>query len=116
MPRPCCPTGFSPRPPAGSSRPPRSIIPARPTTRRAGHARWLDVSSTIDGAVALQGVLDAEAGPRCAGPLVELARQNLDSGELPRTGGEHPQVHITVPLTSAAGSAESPRRRWRLAR
>jgi len=83
--------------------------------------------------VALQGVLDAEAGAtvlaalkplatragaederpatvRRADALVELARQGLDGGKLPRTGGERPHVHITVPLdalTSAAGSAES---------
>ncbi|HLR94863.1 MAG TPA: DUF222 domain-containing protein, partial [Jiangellaceae bacterium] len=34
----------------------------RRNARRAEHPRWLDVSSTIDGAISLQGVLDAEAG------------------------------------------------------
>src|SRR5699024_4472057 len=93
----------------------------------------------IDGAVSLQGVLDAEAGAtllaalnplatragadderpatvRRADALVELARHGLDSGQLPRTGGERPHVHITVPLdaltvggTTEAGDGGSTR-------
>ncbi|HLR96259.1 MAG TPA: DUF222 domain-containing protein [Jiangellaceae bacterium] len=102
----------------------------RRRARRDEHARWLDVSSTIDGAVALQGVLDAESGAtvlaaltplttrtgpdderpatvRRADALVELARQNLDGGRLPRTGGERPHVHITVPLDAITSAADS---------
>lgn len=92
----------------------------RRAARRRAHSRWLDVATTIDGAVSIQGVLDAESGAtllaalkplaKPAGPddtraattrradaLTELARQALDTGNLPTTANERPHVTITVP-------------------
>jgi hypothetical protein len=83
--------------------------------------RRLHVSSTLDGLVALDGLLDAEAGntvltaiSALAGPgggddprtsaqrradaLVDLARHALDSAELPDTGGERPHINVQVDL------------------
>ena len=83
--------------------------------------RRLHVSSTLDGLVALDGLLDAEAGntvltaiSALAGPgggddprtsaqrradaLVDLARHALDSAELPDTGGDRPHINVQVDL------------------
>jgi hypothetical protein len=97
------------------------------TTEVRGRARldrrglWL--SATYDGMVAVDGLLDPEAGEtvrsallplaRPAGPdddrsaaqrradaLAELARQGLQAGRLPRGGGLRPQVTVTVELAS----------------
>ena len=99
--------------------------------------RRLHVSSTLDGLVALDGLLDAEAGntvltaiSALAGPgggddprtsaqrradaLVELARHALDSAELPDTGGERP--HINVHRRSAGAADRHRRGRPRLHR
>ena len=90
---------------------------------------WL--SSTWEGMVALNGLLDPEAGQtllaaleplarpagatdersgsqRRADALVELARRSLESGRLPQTGGVRPQLTVTVDLDSLL----SPRARW----
>jgi Domain of unknown function (DUF222)/HNH endonuclease len=88
----------------------------------AAHARRrLHLSQTFDGLWALDGLLDAEAGATVwsalaalntpAGPadtrnpaqrradaLVELARTALHGGQLPRAGGEPPQVNLIVDL------------------
>jgi hypothetical protein len=76
--------------------------------------------------VALQGLLDPEAGQtlvaaleplarpanadddrsggqRRADALVELARRTLESGQLPQTGGVRPQLLVTVDLDSLLG-------------
>ena len=94
--------------------------------------RRLHISSSIDGLVMLDGLLDAEAGntvltaiSALAGPgggadsrtsaqrradaLVELARHGLDTAELPDTGGERPHVNVTIDLTAlqnGAGAAD----------
>jgi hypothetical protein len=84
------------------------------------------VGHTVDGMVALQGLLDPEAGQtltaaldpltrpataddarsgdqRRADALVELARRNLEAGQLPQTGGVRPQLHVIVDLDSLLG-------------
>ena len=88
--------------------------------RRHGR-RGLWLASTFEGMVALQGLLDPEAGQtllaaleplarpanaadersgdqRRADALVELARRNLEGGQLPLTGGVRPQLTVTVDL------------------
>jgi hypothetical protein len=85
---------------------------------------WL--SSTWEGMVALNGLLDPEAGQtllaaleplarpasadddrsasqRRADALAELARRNLEAGRLPQTGGVRPQLTVTVDLDSLLG-------------
>ena len=97
----------------------------RQTQRR--HARrglWL--ASTLDNMVAVDGLLEAEAGqillaalepltrphsaadPRSGGQrradaLAELARRTLEGGRLPQTGGVRPQLLVTVDLDSLQG-------------
>lgn len=86
-------------------------------------ARYLAVSRTLDGMVAVDGLLDpvtgetvlaavqslaAPTGPddartprqRRADALGELCRQALTTGRLPASGGERPQVLVTVGLNS----------------
>jgi Domain of unknown function (DUF222)/HNH endonuclease len=90
--------------------------------------RHLSVASTFDGAVAVQGLLDAEVGAtvlaalvplaaptgpdddrspkqRRADALVELARRALDGGGLPQSAGERPHITITVDAGALTGSA-----------
>jgi hypothetical protein len=90
---------------------------------RRQQRRGVWVASTWEGMVALNGLLDPEAGqllvaaleplarpasaddPRSASQrradaLVELARRNLESGRLPQTGGVRPQLLVTVDLDS----------------
>jgi Domain of unknown function (DUF222) len=85
---------------------------------------WL--SPTWEGMVALQGLLEAEAGQtllatleplarpangddarsggqRRADALAELARRALEGGHLPQTGGVRPQLLVTVDLDSLLG-------------
>jgi hypothetical protein len=85
---------------------------------------WL--ASTWEGMVAVNGLLDPEAGqtlvaaleplarpttaddPRSASQrradaLVELARRTLENGQLPQTGGVRPQLTVTVELDSLLG-------------
>jgi hypothetical protein len=95
--------------------------------RERRHARrglWL--APTFDGMVAIDGLLEAEAGQlvlaaleplarphdahdtrsgsqRTADALEELARRNLESGRLPQTGGVRPQLTVTVDLNSLLG-------------
>lgn len=83
---------------------------------RRNHGRWLELASTFDGAVHLQGVLGAEDGAiikaavaalstpnggdtrtttqRRADALVEVCRRQLSSADLPSRGGE--AAHLTV--------------------
>jgi hypothetical protein len=88
---------------------------------RAYERRGLSASQTLDGIVALDGTLDPEGGAlllaalqplaapagdddrrtprqRRADALVELARRQLDHGDLPVSGGERPHVTVLVPL------------------
>jgi hypothetical protein len=97
------------------------------TAEQRGRARWerrgLWLSATYDGMVAVDGLLDPEAGEtvrsallplaRPTGPdddrgaaqrradgLGELARQALQGGRVPRAGGLRPQVMVTVELAN----------------
>ena len=93
---------------------------------RRHEQRGLWVSSTWEGMVAVNGLLDPEAGqtlvaaldplarparaddPRSASQrradaLAELARRNLEGGRLPQTGGVRPQLLVTVDLDSLLG-------------
>jgi Domain of unknown function (DUF222)/HNH endonuclease len=88
---------------------------------RAYERRGVSASQTLDGVVALDGTLDPEGGAlllaalqplaapageddrrtprqRRADALVELARRQLDHGDLPTTGGERPHMTVLVPL------------------
>lgn len=81
------------------------------------------LASTLDGMVALYGLLDPEAGQtllsaleplarpasaedarsggqRQADALTELARRALEGGRLPQTGGVRPQLTVMVDLDS----------------
>jgi Domain of unknown function (DUF222)/HNH endonuclease len=89
---------------------------------------WL--SATWEGMVALQGLLDPEAGQtlqaaleplarpatahddrsggqRRADALTELARRHLEGGRLPQSGGVRPQLLVTVDLDSLLGQHPS---------
>ena len=93
--------------------------------RRHGR-RGLWLASTLEGMVALDGLLEAEAGQivlaaleplarpadaadtrsgdqRRADALTELARRNLEGGRLPQSGGMRPQLLVTVDLDSLLG-------------
>lgn len=89
--------------------------------RRA--ARALSASRTLDGMVAIDGLLDPDNGSavltaleslmnvdrerddertprqRRADALGELARRVLDTGSLPTSGGERPHLHVTIPMS-----------------
>ncbi len=95
--------------------------------RERRHARrglWL--APTFDGMVAVDGLLEPEAGQsllaaleplarpadahdtrsgsqRNADALTELARRHLEGGRLPQTGGVRPQLMVTVDLDSLLG-------------
>jgi hypothetical protein len=92
--------------------------------RHARRGLWL--SPTFDGMVAVDGLLEPEAGntvmaaleplarpadaddPRLGGQrtadaLTELARRALEAGRLPQTGGVRPQLLVTVDLDSLTG-------------
>jgi Domain of unknown function (DUF222) len=93
--------------------------------------RWLDVVATFRGTVAINGVLDAEAGAvlltalealtgppapdddrtgaeRRADALVELARTGLDHANLPDIGGERPHVLVVTTVESLRGDPGAP--------
>jgi hypothetical protein len=93
---------------------------------RQQERRGLWVSSTWEGMVAIDGLLDPEAGQtllaaleplvrpanadddrsggqRRADALVELARRHLEGGRLPQSGGVRPQLLVTVDLDSLLG-------------
>jgi len=98
---------------------------------RQHQRRGLWVSAAIAGMVAVDGLLEAEAGEtllaaleplarpgtaddersgsqRRADALTELARRALEGGRLPQTGGVRPQVTVTVELASLLGRAGAP--------
>jgi Domain of unknown function (DUF222) len=93
---------------------------------RRHQQRRLWLSPTFDGMVAIDGLLEAEAGTtvlaaleplarpsdandtrsgsqRNADALAELARRALEGGRLPKTGGIRPQLLVTVGLERLLG-------------
>jgi hypothetical protein len=93
--------------------------------------RGLWVAPTFEGMVAIDGLLDAEAGEtlltaleplarpstaedarsaaqRNADALTELARRQLEGGRLPQSGGVRPQVTVTIDLASLLGEPGLP--------
>ena len=91
----------------------------------AHEARFLSFSQTLDGVFYLNGRFDPEggailqtalsalSGPRVyddqrtpkqarADALVELARRQLDGGELPEVGGERPHLSVIVDMSTLA--------------
>jgi hypothetical protein len=100
-------------------------------TQRQHDRRWLWLSPTFEGMVAIDGLLDPEAGEtlltaleplarpttaddersaaqRRADALTELARRQLEGGRLPQSGGVRPQVAVTIELASLLGQAGLP--------
>jgi Domain of unknown function (DUF222) len=103
---------------------------AQGRAERQQQRRGLWVASTFDGMVALQGLLDPEAGqsllaaleplarptsaddPRSAAQrradaLAELARRHLEGGRLPQSGGVRAQLLVTVDLDTLLGQHPS---------
>ena len=85
--------------------------------------RFLHVSQTFDGIFRIDGQLDAEGGAvlrtaldsvmgprrdddertaseRCADAAVEIARRQLDGGNLPEVGGQKPHLAVSVDLAT----------------
>ena len=107
---------------------------------RAHERRWLSANKTMDGMVALDGLLDAEAGAlvltalasasprrglctttasigqRRADALVEICGVSLDHGQLASSGGVRPHLLVTAPVsrTDRLGRRSAPPRwaRW----
>ena len=99
--------------------------------RRQHDRRGLWASPTLEGMVAIDGLLEAEAGEtlltaleplarpasadddrsgaqRRADALTELARRSLEAGRLPQTGGVRPQLTVTIELASLLGHTGLP--------
>jgi uncharacterized protein DUF222/HNH endonuclease len=99
---------------------------AEQQAQRRHDRRGLWVAPTFEGMVAVDGLLDPEAGEtlltaleplarpstaddersaaqRRADALTELARRQLEGGRLPQSGGVRPQVVVTVDLASLLG-------------
>jgi hypothetical protein len=93
---------------------------------RAHERRWLSASTTLDGMVSIDGLLDADAGAmlltalgsagtpsgpddhrsagqRRADALVDVCAHTLSDGALPTSGGIRPQVLVTTPLSALSG-------------
>ena len=104
---------------------------AQQQAQRRHERRGLWVAPTFEGMVAIDGLLDPEAGEtlltaleplarpasaeddrsgsqRRADALTELARRVLEGGRLPKSGGVRPQVTVTVDLASLLGDAGVP--------
>jgi hypothetical protein len=100
-------------------------------TQRRHERRGLWTSPTLDGMVAIDGLLEPEAGQtllaaleplarpatandsrsggqRQADALTELARRALEGGRLPQTGGVRPQLTVVVDLASLQRGSWSP--------
>ena len=99
--------------------------------QRRHERRGLWIAPTFEGMVAVDGLLDPEAGEtlltaleplarpttvedertaaqRNADALTELARRQLEGGRLPQTGGVRPQVVVTVDLATLLGQPGLP--------
>jgi hypothetical protein len=93
--------------------------------------RFLSLSQTLDGVFYINGRFDSEGGAilqtalnalggpptaddkrtpkqRRADLLVELARQQLDGGNLPEVGGQRPHLAVTVFMATLANQPGSP--------
>jgi hypothetical protein len=104
---------------------------AEAQAQRLHERRGLWLSPTLAGMVAIDGLLEPEAGEtllaaldplarpagaeddrsgsqRRADALAELARRALEGGRLPQTGGVRPQVTVTVDLASLLGHPGTP--------
>src|SRR5712691_163895 len=91
--------------------------------KKAHDRRFLHMSQTLDGVYRIDGWLDAEGGAtlntaldsvmgprladddrsaieRRADAAVELARRQLDGGQLPEVGGQKPHLAVTVDLAT----------------
>ena len=99
---------------------------AAASAARNHERRFVRFSQTMDGVFALDGLLDAEGGatlktalvalcapvsgdPRTPGQrradaLVELASRQLQTGDLPRRGGQRPHLVLTVSTEALAGT------------
>jgi hypothetical protein len=98
--------------------------------QRRHERRGVWLTPTLDRLVAIDGLLEAEAGQivlaaleplarpadaaddrsgsqRTADALTELARRALEGGRLPQTGGVRPQLLVTVDLNSLFGHPDS---------
>ena len=96
---------------------------------RRHERRGLWLSPTLDGMVAIDGLLEPEAGQtvraalqplarpadaddrrkggqRTADALAELCRRSLEAGWLPKAGGVRPQLLVTVDLDSLRGDPD----------
>jgi len=93
--------------------------------------RWLHISETYGGVFSIDGLLDPEGGAllrtaldaldqpipndprmawqRRADALVELARRQLQSGELPSVNGQRPHLTVTAPTRHPAARARRAR-------
>jgi hypothetical protein len=99
--------------------------------QRRHQQRGLWLAATLEGMVAVDGLLEPEAGrilqaaleplarpsgatdersagQRRADALAELARRNLESGQLPQTGGVRPQLTVTVDVETLLGRPATP--------
>jgi hypothetical protein len=99
---------------------------AQAQAERRHQRRGLWLTPTFDGMVAIDGLVESEAGQtvlaaleplarptdasdqrsgsqRTADALAELARRNLEAGRLPHTGGVRPQLSVVVDLDSLLG-------------
>jgi Domain of unknown function (DUF222) len=104
---------------------------AEDRAQRQHERRGLWVAPTFEGMVAVDGLLDPEAGEtlltaleplarpstaddersaaqRNADALTELARRQLEGGRLPQTGGVRPHVTVTVDLACLLGQPGLP--------
>jgi hypothetical protein len=104
---------------------------AEQQAQRRHDRRGLWLTPTFAGMVAVDGLLDAEAGEtlltaleplarpstadddrtaahRRADALTELARRQLEGGRLPQSGGVRPQVSVTIDLAALRGEPGLP--------
>jgi hypothetical protein len=105
------------------------VAAAQAERRQRRRGWWL--ASTWEGMVALDGLVDPEAGQslvaaleplarpagatdersgsqRRADALVELARRSLEAGRLPQSGGVRPQLLVTVDLLGGRWARPGP--------
>ena len=99
-------------------------------SRRAHERRWLTTSTTLEGMVSVDGLLDREAGAllltalaaataprgpddhrssgqRRADALVDICGLALDTGQVEASGGVRPHLIVTTPLSAVTGSGTS---------